>query len=69
MLTRGININSQNPTEPDETTSAVSTATATPPKQPGTSFSCRVSGSGDVPNSEGICGAVGGKFDTFSGVS
>lgn len=67
-LTRRINMHRQTPTDPNQSSETV-TATPTPPKEPGTSFFCQSSDFKDLDNSEGICGAAGGKFNIFSGVS
>lgn len=58
----------QTPTDPNQSSETV-TATPTPPKEPGTSFFCQSSDFKNLDNSEGICGAAGGKFNIFSGVS
>lgn len=58
----------QTPTDPNQSSETV-TATPTPPKEPGTSFFCQSSDFKNLDNSEGICGAAGGKFNLFSGVS
>lgn len=68
ILTRGFNTSRQTPTDPNQSSETV-TATPTPPKEPGTSFFCQSSDFKNLDNSEGICGAAGGKFNLFSGVS
>ncbi|KAG6362582.1 hypothetical protein INS49_007674 [Diaporthe citri] len=63
FLAVGYGAMAQDPKQPSET----GTVMSTPPKEPGTSFLCQTSEFKTLDNSEGICGAAGGKFNLFSG--
>ncbi|KAG8156587.1 hypothetical protein KVR01_013538 [Diaporthe batatas] len=66
LLAAGYGAFAQTPTDPNRSSETTS-ATVTPPKEPGTSFFCRAADSSSLSNSAGICGAVGAKFNIFSG--
>lgn len=68
MLTRRLDMHRGTPTDQLRSRETV-TAANTQPKKPGTSFFCESSDFKDLANSKGICGAAGGKYNLFSGVS
>ncbi|KAI7774718.1 hypothetical protein LA080_007960 [Diaporthe eres] len=66
LLAVGYGAMAQTPTDPNQSSESP-TVSPTPPKEPGTSFFCQTSDFKTLDNSEGICGAAGGKFSNLKG--